>query len=68
MLVLKRKPNERILLSDGVVITFLTFVKGGVKLGIEAPQDIRVMREELLENGFISEQTHRERRTRGKER
>jgi len=48
MLVLNRKELESIQISDSVVVTVLTIRGGSVKLGIEAPRQIRVIRSELI--------------------
>jgi carbon storage regulator len=48
MLVLTRKPAETIQIGDDVVIKVIRTGSGSVKLGVEAPQHIRVMRGELL--------------------
>lgn len=47
MLVLSRKTNERILIGDGIRITVLSIRGNQVRLGIEAPGEVRVVREEL---------------------
>lgn len=47
MLVLSRKPGERILIGDEIVVTVVRFNGGTVRLGIEAPRDYAVIREEL---------------------
>ena len=47
MLVLSRKPGERILIGDEIVVTVVRFNGGTVRLGIEAPRDFAVIREEL---------------------
>jgi carbon storage regulator len=47
MLVLSRKVGERILLGDNIRITVVRVSGGGVRLGIEAPTDIAVVREEV---------------------
>ena len=49
MLVLTRKPAEIIRIGDDIVIKVIKTSRGTVKLGIEAPNDVRVMRGELLE-------------------
>lgn len=49
MLVLSRKKNERILVGDDIAITVVHVGKGAVRIGIEAPQGVNVVREELLE-------------------
>ena len=48
MLILSRKLKESIRIGDDVVIHVLSVSAGRVKLGIEAPTDIGVVREELL--------------------
>ena len=48
MLVLSRKVGERILLGDKIRITVVRVSGGGVRLGIEAPSDIAVVREEVI--------------------
>ena len=47
MLVLSRKVGERILIGDNLAVKVLGIRKGRVKLGIEAPEDVRVLRGEL---------------------
>ena len=48
MLVLSRKVGERILLGDSIRITVVRVSGNGVRLGIEAPGDVAVVREEVL--------------------
>ncbi len=48
MLVLTRKPAETIQIGNNIVIKVIRTGNGSVKLGVEAPQEIRVMRGELL--------------------
>lgn len=47
MLVLSRRVGERIFVGDQVTITVVRITGGGVRLGIEAPTDLPVVREEL---------------------
>jgi carbon storage regulator len=47
MLVITRKPGERICLGDDVTITVLEVVGSTVRLGIEAPSEIPVYRHEI---------------------
>jgi carbon storage regulator len=47
MLVLSRKESERIRLGDSIVVTVVRVAGDKVRLGIEAPSDILVLREEL---------------------
>lgn len=47
MLVLRRKTGEGIMIGSDVVIRILSIEHGNVKIGIEAPKSIKVLREEL---------------------
>jgi len=47
MLVLSRKEGERIKLGDSIVITVVRVSGEKVRLGIKAPGDLLVLREEL---------------------
>ena len=47
MLVLSRKVGQRILLGDKIAITVVRVSGGGVRLGIEAPPELPVIREEM---------------------
>lgn len=49
MLLLRRKKNQKILIGNGIEVE-VTAVEGGqVILGITAPKDVRVDREEVAE-------------------
>jgi carbon storage regulator len=50
MLVLTRKKSEMIHIGDHIVIKVISTGRGKVKIGIEAPSDVRVMRAEMLTN------------------
>jgi carbon storage regulator len=47
MLVLSRKESERIRLGDSIVVTVVRVAGDKVRLGIEAPADMVVLRDEL---------------------
>ncbi|MCO6455770.1 MAG: carbon storage regulator [Pirellulaceae bacterium] len=47
MLVLTRKMNERIQIGNHVTVTILRIKGNTVRVGIEAPRDVRVVRGEL---------------------
>ena len=47
MLVLSRRQSERIRLGDSIVVTVIRVAGDKVRLGIEAPQSIVVLRDEL---------------------
>jgi carbon storage regulator CsrA len=49
VLVLSRRTSERIVLPDlNITVTVVSVTGGVVRLGIEAPPDVQVLREELL--------------------
>ena len=50
MLVLSRKVGERILIGDNISVTVVRIAPGIVRIGIDAPAQLPVMREELKEN------------------
>jgi carbon storage regulator len=47
MLVLSRKPGEKLVIGDGITVTVLEVVGGRIRLGVEAPEDVRILRGEL---------------------
>ncbi len=49
MLVLTRKLGEKIHIGDGITLTVLELRGNRVRLGIDAPSDVRVLRAELKE-------------------
>ncbi len=49
VLVLSRKVGQRILIGDRVAITVVKLGQGGVRLGIDAPPEMAVVREELAQ-------------------
>ena len=50
MLVLARKLDESIVIGDDITVKIISVDKGVVKLGIDAPRDISIVRNELLED------------------
>ena len=47
MLILRRKPGEQLLIGDNIRITVMDVSEGGVRLAIEAPREITILRSEL---------------------
>ena len=47
MLVLERKPGETIMIGDDIVVRLVRVSGNRVKLGIEAPKHVLVLRSEL---------------------
>ena len=54
MLVLSRKTGERILIGDKISITVVRIAPGIVRIGVEAPDDLPILREELTTGGKLS--------------
>lgn len=49
MLVLSRKINETIIINDNIVVTVVDIRGDKVRLGIEAPKDVPVHRQEVYD-------------------
>jgi carbon storage regulator len=47
MLVLSRKAGERILIGDQITVTVVRIAPGVVRIGIDAPENLPIVREEL---------------------
>ena len=69
MLVLTRKLDEQILIGDDIKVTLIRVRGNTVRIGIEAPKDIRIVRGELeplaevadadaVDEGALSEREH----------
>ena len=55
MLVLSRKENERLVIDGNIIVTVVRVAGGKVRLGIEAPPEIHVQREEILSRSLDTE-------------
>ena len=49
MLVLSRQPDEKIIIGDNIVITIIEVRGDKVRIGIDAPKEVTVHREEIYE-------------------
>ena len=49
MLILQRKPGESLVIGEDISITVVSVEGGRVRLAISAPQDIPILRSELVD-------------------
>ena len=49
MLILTRRIGEKLVIDDNVVITVMGVKGGQTRIGIEAPRDVQVHREEIYQ-------------------
>ena len=49
MLVLTRKLNQTIVIQDNIFVKIVEIADGSVKIGIDAPKEILIYREEVFE-------------------
>lgn len=49
MLVITRGPGESFQIGDDIEVTVVDVQEGRVKIGIDAPKNVRILRRELLE-------------------
>ena len=56
MLVVTRKTDESIIIADNIEITVLEIGKDKVKIGINAPKEVKVIRSELKDARQTNEQ------------
>lgn len=50
MLILNRKAGESIIIGDNVEISILEIQEGRIKIGIEAPKDVSILRKEVYDS------------------
>ncbi|MBD5103880.1 MAG: carbon storage regulator [Ruminococcaceae bacterium] len=60
MLVVTRKTEESVIIADRIEVTILEVAKDRVKIGISAPKDVKIIRNELLDTQNINEDSSRE--------
>jgi carbon storage regulator len=49
MLILTRNQYESVIIDDDIKVTVLSGSHGQVKLGIDAPEDVKIWREEIYQ-------------------
>jgi carbon storage regulator len=57
MLILGRKVGDSILIGDGIKVVVLACERGSVRLGIEAPSDVTILRGEIVKD--VAEENQR---------
>jgi len=63
MLILTRRVGEKLQIGDDVSVTVLSIKGNQVRIGIDAPEDVTIHREEIAErlrDGEAPRRTHRE--------
>ena len=58
MLILTRKVGECVLIGDDISITVLSVRGNQVKLGVQAPKEVSVHREEIYQRNLQSKDEH----------
>jgi len=49
MLVLSRKAGQKIIINEKITITVVRVAQGSVRIGVDAPDDCTIVREEILD-------------------
>lgn len=49
MLILSRKTNEKICIGENITLTIIEVRGDQVKIGVDAPKDVKVFRHEVLQ-------------------
>ena len=60
MLILTRKVGESIMIGESVEVKVLGIRAGQIKIGIEAPKDLKVHREEIYERIRAEKESERQ--------
>ena len=58
MLVLSRKQSQKIRIGENVTVTVVKIDKNAVRIGIDAPDEVSVCREELLDDARVPHHGH----------
>lgn len=53
MLILTRRINESVIINDNITLTVLGIKGNQVRIGINAPADVKVNRQEIYESKYI---------------
>jgi carbon storage regulator len=58
MLVLSRRTNETLVIDNNIRFTVLSVHGNQVRIGIEAPEEVIILREEIIHNGSRTATAH----------
>jgi carbon storage regulator len=56
MLVLARKVGEKILIGENISVTVVRIAPGVVRIGIEAPSEMSIIREEIQDQATLHQE------------
>ena len=60
MLVVTRKTDESLIIADNIEIMVLEVSKDRVKLGVSAPRDVKIIRNELIDTQNVNKDSSKE--------
>ena len=60
MLVLQRKKNQSLVINGNVTVSILEIGSDWIKLAIEAPKDVKILRAELMEGNEVNQEAAKE--------
>ncbi len=60
MLVLQRKKNQSLVINGNVTVSILEIGSDWIKLAIQAPKDVKILRAELMEAAEVNQEAAKE--------
>lgn len=60
MLVLQRKKNQSLVINGNITVSILEIGSDWIKLAIEAPKDVKILRAELMEAAEVNQEAAKE--------
>ncbi len=60
MLVLQRKKNQSLVINGNVTVSILEIGSDWIKLAIEAPKNVKILRAELMEAAEVNQEAAKE--------
>jgi len=56
MLIISRKKNDGIVINEDIILTVVDVQGDKVKIGIDAPSSVKIMRKELLDTKALNQE------------